>query len=274
MKKFKRPENPRNNPRSHRPEGRGPKGGDSSGRGDLPPGRCVVGIHAVNELLNVRGRGVDQLWIRERFNDHLELKEIHDLAQRLGIKIVSKNPAALDRVISAHQGVMAFTREEPELDWVALKASPKACLLALDEVEDPHNVGAILRTAWLFGAQGVLVPEMRAAHLSPAVSKVAQGAVEHVPLVREQALAEQLKELKDLGFWILGMSHKAKQELFSLEIPEKVVWVLGSESSGLRKSVEGACDDLIRIPQKNPEASYNVSVAAAVALAQTFQAHR
>ncbi len=273
MKKFKKPDR-----QGVRHRSRGLSAGGSprkdvlSGR-EFPPGRCVVGIHAVRELLRVRGRAVDQVWLREHFQDHSELKELHDLAKRLSAPIHTKSVANLDRVISAHQGVIAFTREEPELNWLALKNSQRACLIVLDEVEDPHNVGAILRTAWLFGAQAVLVPELRAAHLSPAVSKVAQGAVEHIPLVRQQALTEQLKELKDMGFWILGMSHEAKQDLFSLDIPQKVVWVLGSESSGIRKSIAGVCDDFVRIPQKNPEASYNVSVAAAIAMAQTFQAH-
>lgn len=238
---------------------------------ETPPGRCVVGIHAVRELLSVRPKAVDHLWLRERYQDHADLKQLHDMAEARGIRVTLKNATVLDRIISAHQGVLAFSRQEPELDWERLRTAERACLIALDEVEDPHNVGAILRTAWLFGADAVLVPEFRAAHLSPAVSKVAQGAVEHVPLVREQALAEQLKELKGLGFWVLGLSHEAKQDLFSLDVPAKVVWVLGSESSGLRKSIEGVCDDLIRIPQKNPEASYNVSVAAAVALAETFR---
>jgi 23S rRNA (guanosine2251-2'-O)-methyltransferase len=169
---------------------------------------------------------------------------------------------------------MAFTQDEPELDFAALEAAEEATLIALDEVEDPHNLGAILRTAWLLGVQGVLTPEHRSAHLSPAVSKVAQGAAEHVPVVRETALPERLKRLKEHGFWILGMSHKAKQDLFRLDIPKKVVWVLGSESSGLRKSVEGACDDLISIPQGVADASYNVSVAAALALGETFRQRR
>ena len=187
------------------------------------------------------------------------------------MRVVSHPPGVLDKITSNHQGVIAFTPEEPEADWRALESAETATLIALDEVEDPHNLGAVLRTAWLFGAAAILTPEHRAAQLSPAVSKVAQGAVEHVPVVRDSALPQQLEELKKHGFWVLGLSHKAKQSLYELEIPKKVVWVLGSEASGLRKSVEGACDDLISIPQAAPNASYNVSVAAAVALAETHR---
>jgi 23S rRNA (guanosine2251-2'-O)-methyltransferase len=259
MKKFKKPDS-----RHQRKPFQGAPA-------EVPPGRCVVGIHAVREILNVRPKAIDQLWFRDRYQDHPDLRRLHDLASAKGIRATLKSPTILDRIVGAHQGVMAFSREEPQLDWDKLCKAERACVIALDEVEDPHNVGAILRTAWLFGADAVLVPELRAAHLSPAVSKVAQGAVEHVPLLREQAMAEQLREFKDLGFWILGLSHKAKQNLFVTEVPDKVVWVLGSESSGLRKSIEGACDDLICIPQHDPVASYNVSVAAAVAMAETFR---
>jgi 23S rRNA (guanosine2251-2'-O)-methyltransferase len=261
MKKFKKPD-----PR--RVQGR-PQPQNSA-----PKGRCVVGIHAVAELLKVRPKAIEQFWMREKYADHPELTALHDQAKGRGVRVQLHNPAVLDRVIASHQGVMAFTQDEPELDFQALEAAEEATLIALDEVEDPHNLGAILRTAWLLGVQGVLTPEHRSAHLSPAVSKVAQGAAEHVPVVRETALPERLKRLKEHGFWILGMSHKAKQDLFRLDIPKKVVWVLGSESSGLRKSVEGACDDLISIPQGVAEASYNVSVAAALALGETFRQRR
>lgn len=270
MKKF----------RSGNKGGRGPHSG--GGRGALqrpqgqgqhrtPQGRCVVGIHAVNELLKVRPKAVTRLWLRDKFQDHPDLKQIHELAQSLKLRIETHPVGALDKIISSHQGVLAFSEEQPEIDWEKLKTIDQAVLLALDEVEDPHNLGAIMRTGWLFGAEGILIPEHRSADLSPAVSKVAQGAAEHIAVEKDNALPQQLQRLKEMGFWVLGLSHKGKQNLFSLEIPKKVVWVLGSEASGLRKSVEGVCDDLISIPQSNPEASYNVSVAAAVALSETFR---
>lgn len=238
---------------------------------ELPRGRVVVGIHAVTELLNVRPSKVSQVWLRDKYIDHPELSRLFDLSKSQKVRVELKNPAILDRIIASHQGILAFTEEQPELDWPALEKAETATLVALDEVEDPHNLGAIMRTAWLLGARGILIPEHRSAFLSPAVSKVAQGAAEHLPVESDNALPERLKRLKDHGFWVLGLSHKATQNLFELEIPKKVIWVLGSESSGLRKSVEGACDDLISIPQVAADASYNVSVAAAMALGETFR---
>lgn len=219
----------------------------------------------------MRPRAVQAVWMRDKYEDHPALSELFDTAVDLGVKVVTHAPGALDKISSANQGVLAFTQEEPEVDWQKLFAQEEATVVALDEVEDPHNLGAVLRTCWLLGAEVVLTPEHRAANLSPSVSKVAQGAVEHVPVARDSALPQQLEEFKKHGYWVLGLSHKAKQDIFNFKIPEKVVWVLGSESSGLRKSVEGACDDFVSIPQAAPEASYNVSVAAAIALAETFR---
>lgn len=259
MKKFRRP--------------------NDRGRSAAPPprvkaeplGRAVIGIHAVTELLRVRPKAVEQLWLRENYLDHLSLKQIFEEGKRLKLDVFIKPNSALDKVIASHQGVIAYANAQPELDWEALSAKPQAVLIALDEVEDPHNLGAVMRTAWLMGADGVLTPENRSAQLSPAVSKVAQGAVEHIPLSSDGALPIVLESLKKQGFWVLGLSHEAKTTLFRQEVPEKVVWVLGSESGGLRKSVANVCDELVQIPQVAAEASYNVSVAAAMALCETFR---
>ena len=231
----------------------------------------MVGIHAVEELLAVRPKSITQFWIREKYMEHPELNVLFERAKRLGVRVQLQAPGTLDKIVGSNQGVIAFSEQDPEIDWNALEKAATATLIALDEVEDPHNLGAVMRTAWLLGGQGILTTERRSAGLSPAVSTVAQGAVEHVPVTSDIAMPTQLEGLKKHGFWILGLSHKAKQSIFTLEIPEKVVWVLGSESGGIRKSVEGMCDDLISIPQLAPNASYNVSVAAAIALAETYR---
>ena len=217
--------------------------------------------------MQVRPKSIDQLWIRDKFTDHPALKALYEQAKRFSVRVQTQPPGALDKIVGSHQGVIAFTQAEPEVNWPELEKAETATLIALDEVEDPHNLGAVLRTAWLLGAKAVLTPDHRSAQLSPAVSKVAQGAAEHVPVVSDSALPQQLEALKKHGFWILGLSHKAKQDIFPSNIPDKVVWVLGSEAGGLRKSVEGVCDELVSIPQGASHASFNVSVpAAAIAL--------
>ena len=174
----------------------------------------------------------------------------------------------LNKLVPGHQGVVAHVSEQPELDWEELKTQDQVLLVALDGIEDPHNLGAILRTAWLMKAQGLFVPDARSVALTPAAMKVASGGAEHVPVQIESNLPSLLKSLKDIGFWIFGLSHKAGQDLWDVEYPEKVVWVIGSEGKGMRTPVERACDELVSIPQVSSSASYNASVAAGMALAE------
>lgn len=274
MRKFKRPNFKKSGGDRDRRGGPQPsssnRGGGSSAAA-LPKGRVVVGLHAVCELLKVRPRSVTHLWLRDGYDTSADLTALAEEAKQLRLRPSTQSPGALDKIATAHQGVIAFSDETPELNLARLKDLPKSMLLVLDEVEDPHNLGAILRTAWLFGADGVLTPESRAASLNATVSKVAQGAVEHVPVMQESGLLETLKYLKEQGYWLFGLSHKGTKSLYQTEIPEKVIWVLGSESSGIRRPIEKECDELISIPQVDPEASFNVSVAAAVAVAETYR---
>ena len=142
-------------------------------------------------------------------------------------------------------------------------------VLALDGVEDTQNLGAVLRTSWLMGVNGIIIPEDRAVGLTASVHKVACGGAEHVPIHRTNQFNTPFEHLKKAGFWVFGLSHTAKRSIYDLQIPEKVIWVLGAEDKGLRTTTEKACDELVYIPQVSPTASYNVSVSAALALAET-----
>jgi len=234
-------------------------------------GRAVIGIHAVKEAIRVSD--VATVWLRQGWKDSHELKQLEQLAHSKKLKIEERALGELNKIADSHQGIVAFVTSEPEFDWNSLKKEECERLIFLDGVEDPHNLGAVMRTAWLLGAKGVFVPEVRAAGLSPSASKVAQGAIEHVPLV-EGSLADALDEAKQRGFWTFGLSHRASKSIYELQLPEKVVWVLGSEGSGIRKPIERACDELVAIPQLQSDASFNVSVAAAIALAESFRQHQ
>ena len=237
----------------------------------LPEGRIVVGIHAVKEALKVRPRAISELWLRDKYADSQQLNDLAEIAALSGVPAVTKSAQAMDRIIGSHQGIMAFLTESPQFDFNKTESLKYSTLLVLDGVEDPHNLGAVLRTAWLIGVNAVLIPDVRSANLSPAVSKVAQGACEHIPVVAETSLQTTLEDLKSKGYWIFGMSHTAPQSLYESNIPDKVVWVLGSESHGVRKPLERLCDSTVSIPQTEDSASYNVSVAAALALGETFR---
>ena len=233
-------------------------------------GRLVMGQHAINEVLKVRPKSIAGLVLRDRWEHSEELRELESDCRKLGIKVETRNEAALDRV-GTHQGAMLQVNGVPEFDIESLQDKATASLLVLDGVEDPHNLGAVLRTAWLMGVSACIIPEDRAVGLTPVVHKVASGGVEHVPVVRVQNFANFFSDLKEQGFWIFGLSHESKGTIFDLKVPEKVVWVLGAEDKGMRVTTERLCDELVRIPQISADASYNVSVSAAIALTESFR---
>jgi len=179
----------------------------------------------------------------------------------------------LEKFGPSQQGAAVFVDGAPELDIGGLEKNEKSILLILDGIEDPHNLGAIVRTSWLVGVDGVFIPEDRAVGLTPTVHKVACGGVEHVPVMGVTNFSNYSEELKKQGYWLYGLSPRGKKSIFELELPEKVVWVVGSEDKGMRVTTERLCDELAFIPQASSSASYNASVATAMALAETLRQH-
>ncbi len=159
--------------------------------------------------------------------------------------------------------------ESPELKWKSFEGETTHVVLLLDGLEDPHNLGSILRTAWLSGVTAILTPEDRAVGLTATVCKIASGGAEHVPVDTHANLASAIQQLKDLGFWIYGLSEKGARKPWEFELPKKIAWVVGNEGSGMRVPTERACDELVRLPQVPTGSSYNASIAAAMALAET-----
>lgn len=170
-----------------------------------------------------------------------------------------------------HEGVCLLAREPraPELADLARRAAPSGLVLALDRVANPHNVGAILRSAAFFGAAGLVITgeEPRRAGLPPSAVRVAEGAAEYVPVVRVESLPRALRELAAAGLAVVGADAHAKQTLAELRWPERAVLVLGSEDLGLAKAVRDACEVVVRIAGRGAVESLNVSVAAGVLLA-------
>ncbi len=238
--------------------------------------RTVIGLHACREVLKVRPDKVTEIWVKngaERSADH---QPFLDFAKKRKIKILTKPDGFLDKIASSHQGICLQVSETPtfDIDDISIDPSEKIILLALDEISDPHNVGAVLRTAWLLGAKAVLVPENRSAHLTPAATKVASGGAEHVPLVNVGNLSQHLSMLKDKGFWIYGLSGEAKNNLWQTKFNERVVLIIGSEDKGLRSTTANVCDELVSIPQTVSDASFNASVAASLVLYEVARQHK
>jgi len=171
----------------------------------------------------------------------------------------------------AHQGVCAEVDPYPYVDEAALLAAPEPLIVALDEVTDPQNLGAVARTAEAVGATGIVIPERRSAEVTAAVCKASAGAVEHLPIARVRNLADFLAEAKAAGCWCYGAAAGARTPYRSVDWRGGVVLVLGAEGRGLRPRVAGTCDDLVALPLRGRIESLNVSATAAVLLYTILQ---
>lgn len=176
--------------------------------------------------------------------------------------------AELTRIAGSpdHQGVVAEVEPFPYADPGSLLRSPESLVVALDQVQDPHNLGAICRSAEAAGAAGVVIPERRSAAVTAAVAKASAGAVEHLPVARVRNLADWLGVAREQGAWIYGADEKAQASYRSLDFSGRVVLVLGGEGAGIRPRVASACDGLVKVPTVGRVGSLNVSAAAAVLL--------
>ncbi len=237
--------------------------------------RIVVGIHSAREAIRVRPNKISEIWLKEGADRVHELKEFVEFAKTRQIKTKMQPDGVLSKFATSHQGVCLYIDETPEFDLNDLDNNTQehCILVALDEISDPHNIGAALRSAWLLGAKALILPEMRSGSLTPAASKVASGGAEHVPVVTTHNLQIELTSLKDKGFWIYGLAGEATTALNEVKFNERVVLVIGSEDKGLRSTTRKTCDELITIPQTDKHASLNASVAAAVALYEIRRQH-
>lgn len=224
----------------------------------------LSGIHPVAEALRAK-HALDRVVVAQGAGGP-RLQEIIDLARRAGVPVRFEPRASLDRLSgsSAHQGVIALGASSKYAD---LDAAAKAELVVvLDGVEDPHNLGAIIRTAHAAGAGAVVIPERRAASVTDVVAKAAAGALEYLPIVRVTNVNRALEDLKEKGYWIYGLDERGTEAYDRIEYATPTAMVLGGEGKGLHEQVRKHCDGLVRIPMSGKIASLNVSVAAGVAL--------
>jgi 23S rRNA (guanosine2251-2'-O)-methyltransferase len=228
-------------------------------------------VHAVRIMLERHPERVHLVRLAERRDDP-RVRHIEELAQRHERRVERVDAVALKRLLGdvVHQGVAADITPLPPWDeddlLTALQSDAAPLLLALDGVQDPHNLGACLRTADACGALAVVVPKDRAAQLTPTVRKVAAGAAETTPVVAVTNLARTLKLLKEAGLWVVGADAAAGQAADAVDLKGPVVLVLGAEGTGLRQLTRQNCDFLARLPQLGAVESLNVSVAAGMLL--------
>lgn len=225
----------------------------------------LAGIHPVREALRA-GRPIERVSIA-RGAGGARLQEIIDLCRQSGVPVRFEPREALDRLSrnAPHQGVVAVAAAQraASLDDVLPRAG---LLVVLDGVEDPHNLGAIVRTAYAAGAAAVVAPERRAAPLSEAVAKAAAGALSLLPVVRVTNINRALEQMKQAGFWIYGVDERGPIPYYEAEYSGPAALVFGGEGRGLHELTRKRCDFLLRIPMAGQIASLNVSVAAGVVL--------
>jgi len=199
------------------------------------------------------------------------MRQIFEIAKRQGVIIVETEKAMLDKLSEGrpHQGVIAqlSVEEYADLDDIIAKAkaSQHPLIVVLDHIEDPHNLGAILRSALAAGAHGVVIPKRRSAALSPGVAKASAGAVSHLPVARVPNLTQCVKELKEEGFWVIGAEAGGKN-LYDSKLTGPLALVVGSEGEGISRLLKENCDEIVTIPMEGPVNSLNASVAAGVVL--------
>ncbi|HUA61363.1 MAG TPA: 23S rRNA (guanosine(2251)-2'-O)-methyltransferase RlmB [Verrucomicrobiae bacterium] len=221
----------------------------------------LSGIHPVAEALRA-GRPLDRILVAQGAGGP-RLQEIIDLARRASVALRFEPRAALDRLAGspAHQGVVAMGSAKKYADIEDVDAD---LLVVLDGVEDPHNLGAIVRTAHAAGAGAVVIPERRSANVTDVVAKAAAGALEYLPIVRVTNVNRALEQLKKRGYWIYGLDERGPDLYSEVEYSTPTVLVLGGEGHGLHEQVRKHCDAVVRIPMMGKISSLNVSVAAGV----------
>lgn len=235
---------------------------------------AIHGIHAVQEA--IRARPVEHVLIAQGHHSR-RIQDIIDACRGAGISVRFAPRPALDRAAgtSEHQNVVAVCAAKAYDDLEALIGSAtRPLLVVLDGVEDPANLGGIVRTAVGAGCQGVIIPERRAAGLSPAVARAAAGALEHLKIARVTNLVRALVDLKKRGFWAYGFEPQAKKSYLDLDYSSACALVLGGEGRGLHRLVREACDEFAHIPLRGPVQSLNVSVAAGVVLYEALRQRR
>jgi len=228
----------------------------------------MTGFHAIEEAL-AAGRVLDRIVIaRGRHGERVEA--VVRLAKSRGVPVRFEDRQQVDRLAGTreHQGIAALVAAKPAvgLEDLLRAKNEHGLLVLLDGIEDPHNLGAIVRTSLAAGAQGVVIPERRAAGLSDTVERASAGALAHLPVARVTNLVRAMEEMKEAGYWLVGLDERAEKSYTEVDLTGPVGIVFGSEGEGLHELTRKRCDFLVSLPTTGPVRSLNVSVAAGVML--------
>ena len=241
----------------------------------LPEG-MIEGRNALTEALK-SGRTVDKLYVAEGSTDR-SLARLVAQAKEAGAVVVPTDRRKLDQMspTGAHQGVIAqvAAHEYVSVEEILERAAQKGeapLLVILDELSDPHNFGAILRTAECAGAHGVIIPKRRSVGLTAVVAKTSAGALEYLPVARVSNIANTIRQLKEQGIWVYGTAAEGSTPLYRTDLTGPAAIVIGNEGEGMSRLVRESCDVLVSIPLRGEISSLNASAAAAVILYETLR---
>jgi 23S rRNA (guanosine2251-2'-O)-methyltransferase len=235
----------------------------------------IIGRNPVLEALK-SGRDINKLWIAEGSQGG-SMGQITQLAKRNGVLVQFVPKKKIEQMVDGiHQGVAAQVAayqyaELDDLFNLAEKRNESPFFLLLDELEDPHNLGSIMRTADAVGAQGIIIPKRRAVGLTATVAKASTGAIEHIPVARVTNLSRTIDELKDRGVWIVGTDAKESDDYRNLDGGMPLTLVIGSEGKGMSRLIREKCDFLVQLPMVGHVTSLNASVAASLLMYEVYR---
>lgn len=240
----------------------------------------LYGLHSVQAALDYSPKSINKAWIDEQRQDK-RLNQVIEALLDLGIEPEKLERKKLDKLAEGnnHQGIVIEVDMPSELSESDLKSAVQslgetALFLVLDNVQDPHNLGACLRSCDATGAHGVIVTKDNAVGITPTVCKVASGAAETVPVYQVTNLARTLRWLKDQGLWIFGAAGEAEQTVYQADLTVPLALVLGAEEKGMRRLTREQCDVLVKLPMLGKVESLNVSVATGVLLYEVLRQRR
>ncbi len=234
----------------------------------------IYGLHAVEKFVKQSPQSVFSIsFIKGRLNKRQQ--SLFDSAKSLGLNIQQVSKSAFNKVDGNHQGVMADVAKQADLTESDLQSlienTSNPLFIFLDEVQDPHNLGAILRTADAVGAHAVIIPKHNSVGMNATVRKVASGAADSVKLIVVSNLVRTIKDMQQAGMWMIGLAGETDQTIYDHDLTGSIGIVMGTEGSGLRRLTKEACDHLAAIPMVGVVESLNVSVATGVAVYEAFR---
>ncbi len=235
----------------------------------------VYGKHPVAQLLKTQPDSVKRVHVMRGSHG---LSEVVDIAEAMGIPVVQGSKRDLGMLAGGgvHQGVVAVVapfsyRDLEDLIDEDLSPAQPSLILVLDEIQDPHNLGALARSALAFGARGLVIPKDRACEVTPVAVKSSAGALTHLPVARVTNLRRALSDLKEAGYWVVGTVADGGQDLKTIDFQQPIALVIGSEGKGMRQKVGEMCDFLAHIPIDERQASLNASVAGSICMYESVR---